>query len=375
MKYKKIIKNSYSLEFSSLARKKNLNNENIISFGLGEAYFSPPKKLISFINKAINDGYNRYSHPNGNLDLRKKLAKKYLSKPKNFIITAGAKPAMSLILSSLINKNDEVIYFDPSYPSYKSQIKIAEIESKIIRLDLNNDFKISLNLLVKKINHKTKAIIINSPHNPTGYVISTKDLSKIVKLSNKFKFYIIIDAVYDDLNYSSENYEKILKHENVIYISSFSKTLGITGWRIGYLHSANENILSICSFLQTHINTNTSTYLQKAISDYFDLGVEFTNKFKGVLQNRIEYMKKEFSGYNFKIIYPDGGFFIFINISNLNISSDKFAYNLLKEKNIAVTPGIVFGKKWDKYVRVCFAVSQRDFIAGINGLKEFIDEV
>ena len=302
MKYKKIIKNSYSLEFSSLARKKNANNEKIISFGLGEAYFSPPKKLNFYISKAINDGFNRYSHPNGIMDLRKKLAKKYLSEPENFIITAGAKPAMSLILSSLINKNDEVIYFDPSYPSYKSQIKIAEVGSKIIKLNLNSDFKINLNLLEKKINHKTKAIIINSPHNPTGYVTSTKDINKIIRLSKRFKFYIIIDAVYDDLNFSSENYEDILSHENVIYISSFSKTLGITGWRIGYLHSTNKNILKICSFLQMHINTNTSTYLQKAISDFFDIGDKFTKKFKEDLRNRIEYMKNEFSRYNFRII-------------------------------------------------------------------------
>ena len=122
MKFNKIIKNSISLEFSSLAREKNLKKENIISFGLGEPYFKPPKKLNALISNAINEGYNRYSHPNGLQELRQFLAIKYESNLNNFIITAGAKPALSIILSAILDKKDEAIIFNPNYPSYKSQI-------------------------------------------------------------------------------------------------------------------------------------------------------------------------------------------------------------------------------------------------------------
>lgn len=375
MKFSKIVKNSFSLEFNSLAKKMNDKKDKIISFGLGEAYFSPPKKLNFYINKAINEGYNRYSHPNGIIKLRKTLSKKYNSSLNNFIITAGAKPALSLVLSAILNKNDEVIFFDPSYPSYKSQIKIANLETKIIKLNLDLNFRIDFNILNENLNKNTKAIIINTPHNPTGNVISRKELNQIVNLSKKFNFYVLIDAVYQDLNFTTETFEKIKSNPKVIIISSFSKMLGITGWRIGYLYTTNKKVLDSCSFIQKHTNTNTNTFLQKAVSDYLDTDEKFIENFKNKLKKRIEYMKKKLATEKLEIIYPDGGFFLFLNISNLNISSDRFAYLLLKNKKIAVTPGIVFGKKWDKFVRICFATSQKDFVTGIRGLKEFIDEI
>ena len=375
MKFDKIIKNSISLEFSSLAKKKNLKKENIISFGLGEPYFKPPKKLNTLINNAINNGYNRYSHPNGLVELRKFLSKRYETNLNNFVITAGAKPALSIILNAILDKKDEAIIFNPNYPSYKSQIKIAEITTKIHEINLDQDFKINFDVMESIINQKTKVIIVNSPHNPTGNVLNKQELNKLLKLANKFNFYIIYDGVYNELKYKEDLNKMIIKSKKIIYLSSFSKTLGITGWRIGYLHSKDKKIIDMISFIQKQTNTNTNTFLQKAIADYFEKPNLFIKNFKNQLEKRSEYMEKSFKSVKkIKYIKPRGGFFAFININKMKIKSDKFAFLLLKDKNVAVTPGIVFGKNWDNYIRICFAVSNKEFIKGIKKLKDFIDE-
>ena len=129
------------------------------------------------------------------------------------------------------------------------------------------------------------------------------------------------------------------------------------------------------SFIQRQTNTNTNTFLQKAIADYFKKPNLFIKNFKNQLEKRTVYMEKSFKNINkIKYIKPNGGFFAFININKMKIKSDKFAFLLLKSKNVAVTPGIVFGKNWDNYIRICFAVSNKEFIAGIKKLKDFINE-
>ena len=368
-------KKSNCLRFSKLARRKNFKKENKNSFWLGEPYFKPPKKLNALISNAINEGYNRYSHPNGLQELRQFLAIKYESNLNNFIITAGAKPALSIILSAILDKKDEAIIFNPNYPSYKSQIKIAEITTKIHEINLDQDFKINFDVLENIINQKTKVIIVNSPHNPTGNILNKQELNKLLKLANKFNFYIIYDGVYNELKFKENLNKIIIKSRKIIYLSSFSKTLGITGWRIGYLHSKSKDIINMISFIQRQTNTNTNTFLQKAIADYFKKPNIFIKNFKNQLEKRTVYMEKSFKNINkIKYIKPNGGFFAFININKMKIKSDKFAFLLLKSKNVAVTPGIVFGKNWDNYIRICFAVSNKEFIAGIKKLKDFINE-
>lgn len=371
IKFSNIKPDNFSLEFSSLAREKNQNNDKIISFGLGEPYFKPPDKLVKLVNKAINNGFNRYCHPQGLLSLRQQIAKKYSFLKENIVITAGAKPALSILLKILLHDKDEIIFFEPCFPSYRHQIHLANPKAKFIRFNLTKNFSINFSNLKKKINKKTKIILINSPHNPTGQVINEADFEDLLKLAKKHKFYIIIDGVYNDLIYKPYNYNYLDK--NIIYFSSFSKVYGITGWRIGYLHSTNQQIINACKYIQMHVNTNTNTFLQKAISDYLK-NDDFKIKFRSKLQKKTFLLEKIFKKNQIQINIPMGGFFAFICIKETNLMSDDFAFLLLKKYDVAVTPGVLFGKKWDNYVRICFAVNNKDFNQGINKFIQFYNE-
>ena len=366
------LKSNLSLEFSALAKKKNKKNDKIISFGLGEPYFDPPNKLVKLINKAINDGYNRYCHPQGLISLREQIAKQNKFSADNIIITAGAKPALSILLKILLNKkDDEIIYFEPCFPSYRHQIYIANSKARSVKLNLTKNFEINFLNLKKKISKQTKIILINTPHNPTGQVFKEADFAKLLNLADKYNFYIIVDGVYNDLIYKSLNYN--LTNNKVIFFSSFSKVYAITGWRIGYLHSTNQQIINACNYVQMHVNTNTNTFIQRAIADYLKID-DFKFKFKTNLQNKSLKLDKILKKNQIQFKMPMGGFFAFISIRETNLTSDKFAFLLLKKYSLAVTPGIVFGKKWNYFVRICFAVNNRDFEEGVNKFIQFYNE-
>ena len=373
------------LRFSKLASEYNSKGIEIISLGLGEPYIDTPKKIIDSTVKALKEGYTKYSSFNGIYDLRNHISEKLKNENKikssaeQIIITAGSKQACSFTLMALLKPDDEVICFNPCYVSYIPQIKLAEPKSKIKIIDLNkSNFKINFDLLKKNINKKTKIIIMNSPNNPTGSIISKDDFIKISKLIKNKNIYLLSDEIYEKLNFGKT------KHfspgsineikDKVITINGFSKAFSMTGWRLGYLH-ANKKIIDKISIINQHINTNTNTFIQKGAVSAYDTNKKFIAKFNNDLKVKLKYLNLILNKkYNCNIILPQGGFFAFLDISSLNISSDDFAYNLLKKYNVAVTPGIIFGKNWNKYVRISMSTSLKKFKKGINLLGKFIDE-
>ena len=382
MKISKEITDSLTLKFAELAREKNRKGEKIISLGLGEPIFKTPKLLIDETIKAIHDGYTRYSNPSGLFELRESLVHKFendnkiIVKPENIIVTPGAKQAMMLTLMSILEPGDEVINFMPCYVSYIPQIKIAEPSALINNLDVNKkDFCIDWDLFSKIINKKTKAVIINSPNNPTGKMFSKNDISELVKRIKGYSCYVISDEIYEKLSFSN------IKHispgsiddikDRVITINGYSKAFAMTGWRIGYL-SAPHQIAKKIIKLQQHINTNTVTFIQKGIIKAYQIDNNGLSFFNRSLKEKSVHMNNVYRNHSkLKLVKPEGGIFSFINIKRTGIDSDSFATQLLNKYNVAVTPGIGFGNYWDDHIRVSMVIDNLQFFEGIKLIDQF----
>ncbi len=381
MSFPKNISESIESKFSKIAKKKD--QKKIISLGLGEPDFKTPPKIIKALNVGIKKGYTKYSNPMGFENLRYEISKKLRKEnkisasPSEIIITLGAKMALSLCLQTILNKNETIINITPCYPSYIPQIFIAEQKCKLINFDLNKkNYSIDFKSLEKTINrYRAKIILINFPNNPTGKILSKNECNKLAKLIFKKKLIAISDEVYDLLNFTNKkiisigSYKKIANQ--VITINSFSKSFAMTGWRIGYMVAKNKMMNKICK-MQQHVVTNIPGFIQYAALAAIKLNKKHIKNYKVILNNNFNYLIKKINKISYLKYSPsNGGLFIFVNISKLKIKSDKFCSEFLKKTNVATTPGIYFGKKWDDHVRISLAANEKVFRKGANLFEKF----
>ena len=369
----------------SLLAKKFRNKKNYISLGLGEPNFPTSNKIISSANLAMKDGFTRYSSPFGLEDLRLKISNKLNQEnklnthPDQIIITPGAKMALSMVLSVILEEYDEVIVIDPSYPSYKNQILIAQPKAKIRILNLSkDDFSIDLNKLNYLFNKKTKAIIFNYPHSPTGKILKIFELKKLIDFLYKKNCWIISDEVYEKLNFSKKkhysfgSFKKIQK--KTITINSFSKAFSMTGWRIGYIH-ANKKIINKISKIQQHTLNNVPSFIQKAAITALSKDDKDINKFNLLLNRNLKYLSQCIKkSKNLNLIDSEGGLFSFVSIQNIQkVRSEQFSSLFLNKFKVFTTPGVFFGKEWDDHIRISLSCDEILFKKAIKKLIKFAD--
>lgn len=378
------ISESPTLMFGEAVNARKQRGEKIISLGLGEPDFSPPKVLLEKLNEVAFDGVsNKYSSPLGLPGLREKVAQSFKDEnnincsSENTIITPGTKQAVMLSLMALLEPGDEVIVILPAYVSYIPQIYIAESTAKVVTVDLDkNTYNLDLDRIKKSITQRTKAIIINTPHNPTGVMIPESDIKKIYEMAVENNFYVITDEIYEKLDFGNISHYSIGELEekitNVITVSGFGKTHAITGWRIGYA-CIPQKLMKKINKLQQHINTNTSTLIQKAIDSTWPLPTNHIEEYKKKLKSRTdEYLKFIEANNYLSGSKPEGGIFAFFNIGSVGIDSTLFASKLVDQTGVAISPGIAFGDNWDDHLRLSLAVDNTLLSKSLNIISEFI---
>jgi len=328
-------------------------------------------------------GMTRYSSPFGLLELRQKIAAKLAAEngihavPGDIMVTPGAKMALSLALAAILQPGDEVVNVTPCYPSYLPQIRIAEPDCVLHNVDLRrNGFGLDIESLAEVMGPKTKALVINFPHNPTGRMLSTADLDKLAELlSHHANCWLISDEIYERLNFSDTvHLSPAARPElapRVVTINGFSKAFSMTGWRIGYL-VVKGPLMKTISKLQQHMNTNVAPFIQMAALEALRLQPEFLAEYNGQLARNAEFLVASISGSRALALTPsEGGLFAFIDISGTGLSSDAFCSGLIEHHAVAATPGISFGANWDGFVRVSLATDCPAFAEGVRRLVEF----
>lgn len=381
-----------SLTLALTAKAGELKKEgvDVVSFGVGEPDFNTPKNIIEAATRAMKEGKTKYTATSGIVELKEAIAKKLYNENKlsyevkNIIVSTGAKQSLANVFMAILNPGDEVIIPVPYWVSYPELVKLSDGVPVFIETKKENDFKVTYDELKSVLSGKTKAIVLNSPNNPTGTVYSKKDLETIAKFAEENDLIIISDEIYEKLIYGKEEHISIASlnedaFKRTIVINGFSKAYAMTGWRIGYAACYNEELVKVMNNIQSHITSNTNSIAQFAALE------ALTGE-----QGTIEEMVKEFSSRRdlmidiisdideLTFIEPKGAFYVMIDISKVlekgNIQgSMEFANLLLKEENVVVIPGIAFGE--DNFIRLSYATSKEEIIKGLNRIKKFVNKI
>lgn len=379
MKLSPEIQDSLELRFSGLARQMNADGERIISLGLGEPGFPTPPAIIEAAAEAMRNGMTRYSNPFGLPELREAICAKLATDngiaatPGDIMVTPGAKMALSLVLAALLQPGDEIINILPCYPSYLPQIRIAEPDAVIHNIDLlQEDFSLDLQRLRETLSPRTKAIILNFPHNPTGKMLSQAELDGLVELLSDHSCWLISDEIYERLNFSGMPHLSpgavAALAERTITINGFSKAYSMTGWRIGYL-VAKGPIMKTISKLQQHMNTNVAPFIQKAAVTALAMPMDFLESYNHQLASNADILNAAVAQTpKLRLRKSEGGLFAFLDINATGLNSDSFCSQLLEKYTVAATPGVSFGPAWDQHVRISLASSTDSFAEGIRRL-------
>lgn len=358
--------------------------DNVIDLTLGDPDMPAPEKIKKAACDAIKDNMTRYSANAGLLSVRKSVSNRVNkiwgvnSSVDNVMLTVGGMEALYLSLLCTVEEGDEVIIFAPYYVNYVQMVTMCGGMPVIIDAYGKNGFEIDRGKLLEKITEKTVAVIINSPNNPTGDVLSEEFLKIVYEVASEKDLYIISDEVYRTLTYDSLIPKSVLKFsgaaERTILIDSMSKEYSMTGWRIGYAW-ANAQLIKEMIKMQENIAACVSLPSQYAMlyayENDVDNGyiVEEFEKRGNFLYDRILKIEK------LHCIKPKGTFYMFVNIEETGLNSEEFAERLLLEKQVAVVPGIAYGKDYDSYVRVAFTKSIETLAEALNKIEEFVKHI
>ena len=382
------IEPSQTLSIGAKAKELKAQGLDVINLTAGESDLPVPNWIIENFEKYLKtNGTNTYKPTSGIIELRKEIAEKYQKynnvdySYKNVVVSIGAKQSIYLALYSICNEGDEVIIISPYWVSYIEQIKLVGAKPVILKTNIEDSFIPDLKHLESLVTPKTKAIIVNSPSNPTGVIYPREILEGILKIAKEKRFYIISDEIYENYVYKGE-FVSIASlspeaKEIVITINGFSKSHSITGWRIGYV-CASEELAKIMDSIQSHISSGTSSIVQYALLGFLKHYEEDTKKIHKEFLERKNYIENELKNVDkLRVFVPHGAFYYFIDISkcfNKNIkNSSTFCLELLNKKLLSTVPGIAFGE--DNFIRLSFSASMESIKEGVKRLKEFVSEI
>ena len=371
----RVIAPTLSRQLFMMAKQYN----DVIDFTLGDPDVPTPKAICDAAYNAAINGKTHYA-PNAGLPvLRDAIAKQVSTESSieyaanNVAVTIGATEAVYLSFMACINPGDEVIILAPYWVQYENIVKLLGGKPVIIDA-FKEGFEPDLDVIFKAINKKTKAIVVNSPNNPSGYIYKDAFLEVLAEMASANHILIFDDEAYRSLVYDQE-YPSIAKYcrkEDIVIINSFSKEFAMTGWRVGYVLADEDFINTVVKF-QQNIAVCVSTPNQYAAIEAITNKDKYAGGIKEVFQKRREVMLRELNKiYELQFEAPQGSFYAFIDISKTKMNSKFFCFDLLEKQHVAVIPGVAFGEAFDNYVRLAFTLNEDKIVEGINRIHDYI---
>ncbi|MGC8902749.1 MAG: aspartate aminotransferase [Fervidobacterium sp.] len=368
-----LIAPSRTLEIDSLAKKLISEGKDVVNLTAGEPDFPTPRPIVEKAIEALEMGYTKYTDSNGIILLREAISD-YLKKKKNIeyspdeiVVSNGGKQALFNTFAAILDEGDEVILFAPYWVSYPAQIIMVRGKPVVVRTSFERQFIPAAEELLRHITKKTKAIVINSPNNPSGGVYDKETLKVIGEIANEKHIYVISDEVYDDLIYEGKHNSMygLIDEALLIYINAFSKSHAMTGWRVGYSATKNKEIKKRISKIQSHLTSNVNTISQHAAIKACETDNTYMiEEFK----KRREFVVQKAREFGFTFIEPKGAFYLFFKV---NGSDEEFCKRLLSEQLVAAVPGSAFDMPG--FVRISFATNIETLEKGLRRIKEFME--
>jgi len=382
-----IVEASKTLSLLQSIKKRKAAGEDIASFTAGEPDFPTPKVVVEEAYRAMKAGDTSYVSSKGKSDLCQTIAQDYRErlnspwvKEENVLVTAGSKQALALLFHCLLEQGDEVIFPTPYWVSYPSLVKACNGEATRIMTQKSDGYFLTVELLEKNKTPKTKAVIFSSPANPSGQIIDLENLKNVVNWCLENKVYLIFDEIYERLCLGDKQHTSVAalieeaNSEYIFCVNACSKSMAMTGWRLGYCISHPENIKNLAA-MQSQFLTCVPGFIQSAAKigieqskDFFPTILEIFKQRKNLMVERLSKLK----GLDF--LQPEGAFYVFINLQNkiksLKLSDDKeLAQYLLDQYKLAIVPGSSFGM--DGWIRLSYSTSTEEINKGLDRLEQF----
>ncbi len=373
---------SLTIAISSKARTMKARGEDVLSFSAGEPDFDTPKAIKDAAINAINEGVAKYTAVGGMPDVLKAIQTK-LKRDNNLtydtediITNVGAKHSLFNIIQAIVNRGDEIIIPAPYWVSYPEIVTFSGGVPVVIKADENTDFKISPQQLKDAITPKTKALILNTPSNPTGSVYSKKELQELCAVLEGTDIIVISDEIYEKLTYDVKFHSPAQISDNMfkrtIVVNGLSKCVAMPGWRFGYMASPMKELNQAIIKLQSQSTSNICSIVQKAaIPALLGKADEDIYLMKKAFRQRLDYAVNAFNKIpKISVLKPHGAFYLYVNIKEYEKDSMKFCKELLAKKGVATVPGVGFGL--DGYFRFSFATDLKSIEEGIKRINEFV---
>ena len=381
---------SVTLAITTKAKELSSAGVDVVSFGVGEPDFNTPRHIIDAAIKAMEEGKTKYTATPGIPELRKAICEKFKKDngltytPDQIVVSTGAKQCLANAFLATLNPGDEVLIAAPYWVSYPELVKLADGVPVVVNTTEETMYKFSQESLEDAVTDNTKAIVLNSPNNPTGTIYEKEELEMIAEFAKEHDLIIIADEIYEKLIYDGKEHISIASlsedaYKRTIVINGLSKAFAMTGWRIGYL-AADKKIAKLMSSIQSHMTSGTNSITQYAAVAALEGDMTEMRNMVKEFDKRRNYMLERIEGMeDITCISPSGAFYVMLNIgqylgkaiSGIKVANSvEFADKLLDEEKVAVVPGAGFGL--DSYVRLSYATSMEEIKKGLDRIENFL---
>ena len=387
------LRSSPTLAIKAKAKSMQAQGVHVISFGAGEPDFDTPKNIKEAAKKAIDEGFTKYTPVGGIDELKEAIIKKFQRdsaltyKRSEILVSCGGKHSFYNLAQAIFDQGDEVIIPAPYWVSYPPMVALANATPVIVETKETNEFKITPRELEEVLTPKTKALIINSPCNPTGSAYTRKELEKIAEIAILCNFFVISDEIYEKIVYDGFEFTSIASlseemRKRTIIVHGVAKTYAMTGWRIGYT-AGSEEIIAAMNNIQSQSTSNPTSIAQKAAVEALIGQQNEVEKMVSAFGQRRNYIVDRLNQIDEVSCYkPVGAFYVFPNFSRYYGKSYKgkkigdstvLAEYFLDVARVAVVPGVEFGA--DPFERLSYATSMEDIMEGLNRIEEALNKL
>lgn len=384
------VKPSSTLAITAKAKELMSKGIDVVGFGAGEPDFNTPDNICNAAIKAIHDGFTKYTPAEGTLELKKAVCDKFASfnhinyEPSQIVVSNGGKHSLTNIFEAICNPGDEVIILSPYWLSYPEIVKLADGVPVFVRGEKSNNYKVTAAQIEAACTERTKALILNSPSNPSGMIYTRDELEAIAEVAVRKDFYVVSDEMYEHLIYEGEAISIASFNEEIykrtITCSGVAKSYSMTGWRIGFTGSSKE-IAKLMGSVQSHQTSNPNSIAQKAAYEALVGPQDSVHKMHAEFKKRRDFMVQRINEIkDISALKPQGAFYMFVDISKLLEKTyqgekvgdvDRLAKILIEDYNVAVIPCADFG--FADHIRLSYAISMEQIEKGLNRIEAFVE--
>ena len=387
------VKPSSTLASTAKAKELKAQGLDVVGFGAGEPDFNTPDNICNAAIKAIKDGFTKYTPASGIVELKQAVCDKFKKfngldyKPSQIVIRNGGKHSLTNVFEAILNPGDEVIIPAPYWLSYPEIIKLSDGVPVFVRGEKENGYKVTAEQLQAATTEKTKALVLNTPNNPTGMIYSEEELRAIADYAVKNDIYVVSDEMYEYLVYNGNKHISIASFNEEIYkrtitVSGLAKSYAMTGWRIGYTGSSEE-IAKLMGSVQSHQTSNPNSIAQKAALEALTGDQSTVQMMLGEFDKRRKFMYEKMSALPYvSTEEPLGAFYVFADVSEALKKEYKgkkvetaaeFARILIEDYNVAVVPCADFG--FPDHIRLSYAISVEQIDKGLTRIEKFLNDL